>query len=132
MFDIFKPPLFHIKKRIPKDALFELAAVETFGQTQLSDLPEQHCQYALAFVVSVWACNSAMAGKFQLAHKDFLFIQRSGMNAAGWLKPELQDRAGLIVDDLKASGLVPNYPPLPTYCPTTPKKARLPPAFSGW
>jgi hypothetical protein len=32
MFDVFKPPLFHIKKRIPQHALLELDAVETMGE----------------------------------------------------------------------------------------------------
>jgi hypothetical protein len=107
MFGIFQPPLFHIKKRIPQHAFGDLTTVETFGQKRLEDLPEMHRQYAFAFIVSVWACNSAMAGKFQLAHKDYLFIQRSGMNAVGWLKKPIADRAGAIVDELKASGLIP-------------------------
>ena len=107
MFGIFKPPLFHIRKRIPQHAMLELAAVESFGEMELGDLSEAERQCALAFIVSVWACNSAVSGKFQLAHKDYLFVQRSGMNAGNWLTPEVQDRAGAIISDLTTSGLIP-------------------------
>jgi hypothetical protein len=107
MFDIFKPPLFHIKKLIPEHAMLEETAVEAYAHIQLKDLPEAHQQWALAWIVSVWACNSAFAGKFQLSHADFQTTYRRGMIAASWLPQHVQDRLPSIMEGLRRSGLVP-------------------------
>jgi hypothetical protein len=108
VFDIFKPPLFHIRKRIPQHALIELAAVQSYSEIQLDDLSEMERQYVTAFVVAAWACNSAMAGKFQLSHRDYDFIQRCGINAIGMLKRNMESRVTGIIEGLKASRLMPD------------------------
>ena len=107
MFDIFKPLLFHVRKRIPQHALLEMASVESFCETEAGGLTDLQRQHLVAAVAAVWVCNSATAGKFQLAHKDFLFIKRAGGTAWSWLSPENQPRVNQLINDLQESGLIP-------------------------
>ena len=86
--------------------MLAFAAVETYAALELEDLPETRRELALAFILSVWACNAAMAGDFQLSQYEYRTIQNTGMNAARMLSNDIQDRAGKIIDDLVSQGLI--------------------------
>lgn len=107
MFGLFKPPRYHIKKRIPMNGMLHFTAVEVFADMELGDLPEVQREFAVAFVLSVWACNTAMAGGFQLSQFDYRAIQNAGMNAVRALPKNLQNRAEAVVDALIEKGTIP-------------------------
>lgn len=102
-----RSPLTRVRKRIPADARAALARVEAAGGARLRGLSEREAQYAIAFIASVWARNSALAGRFPMTNRDYMFIQRCGVAWAERLPPAAQGRARAVVSDLKASGLIP-------------------------
>lgn len=104
---LFSPPRVNILKRIPQHAMLEAHAIETYADMQLDDLQQVQRHHAVAFVLSVWACNSSMAGKFQLSQLDFSWIQNAGMNSTKALSSHLHDRIASVVEELIDKGLIP-------------------------
>ena len=72
----------------------------------MNDLPSVQRHHAVALVLSIWACNSAMVGKFQLSQSEYRWIQNAGINSAKMLPRHLERRATDIVGELIKRGLV--------------------------
>jgi hypothetical protein len=61
----------------------------------------------MAFIASVWASESAVAGRLPMTNRDYMFIQRCGVAWAERLPPRVEKRVRAIVNDLKDSGHIP-------------------------
>lgn len=68
-------------------------------------------EHAIAFVISVWACNCAMNGAFQLSQYDYELIRNTG-NACFNFLAEGINREGtvMVVEKLAEAGLIPMTP----------------------
>jgi len=73
----------------------------------LDDLSQIQRHHAVALVLSVWACNSAVAGKFQLSLFNYRWIQNAGTNSANALPAHLQTRAVSVIEELIEKRLIP-------------------------
>jgi hypothetical protein len=82
-------------------------AVEAAGVARLRGLTRRQAKYALAFIASVWARNSALAGRFPMTNRDYMFVQRCGVAWVERLPPAARKQAQAVVDALKAAGLIP-------------------------
>jgi hypothetical protein len=102
-----RSPLARVRKRIPPHARSQLTTVEAAGVARLQGLTGREAQYALAFIASVWARNSALAGRFPMTNRDYMFIQRCGITWVERLPPAARKQAREVVDDLKETGLIP-------------------------
>lgn len=110
MFGIFDKPRTAIRKRIPVSALLEFKAVETLAEMRLKDeaIDGFQREAAIGFVLSVWACNSASAGKFGLSGNRY--IQNLGLNYGGCLQRQTHDAAHSVILELGGRGVI-SLPP---------------------
>ena len=99
MFGLFDKPRTAIRKTIPVSSLIEYAAVETLTDMRLKVKLIEGFQReaAVGFVLSVWASNSAWAGKFHLNSKIYQFVLRTGLNYGGRMQPTVSAAAKAIL-----------------------------------
>ena len=107
MFGLFKTPRINIRKKIPQYALTGFHAVESYADVHLADLQEVQRNHAVAYIVSVWACNTAMTGDFHLSQFTYRSIQKTGMLSLQMLSTDFQNRANGVVGELMKQGLIP-------------------------
>ena len=108
VFGLFRTPRDNVRRRIKQEDYMLLAAVESYSNLQLNHLPRLQEQYAVGFILSVWACNSASSGNISLSQFDYRYIKNLGMNCANLLSSDIQNRVEHIIDELIESGLVPH------------------------
>ncbi|MEQ8735657.1 MAG: hypothetical protein RIC29_12095 [Rhodospirillaceae bacterium] len=102
MFDIFKPPRHHIKKRVPKAKIETLTEIEHFVDDELFELSHQKREYGIAFILSVYVCQMTDRHIFSVSLGDYEFIQRSGMVCAQKLSGIDFDCVESVLQDLIA------------------------------
>ena len=108
MFGLFRAPRNNIRKRVDRNNHILLVAVETFAELKLQNVPKNQMEYAIGFILSVWACNSVSSGNISLSSWDYRFIKNLGMNCANRLSSDIQLQVEEILDELIESGLVPH------------------------
>ena len=103
---LFDPPYKNMLSKIPVHAKFEADIVETLIEVELAEFDKVTMDKAKGVVLSVWICNSAMAGKFQLRDFDFRLIQNLGGTSFNFLKPPAQNRVESVLNRLRERGLI--------------------------
>lgn len=106
MFDLFKPPRFQIRKRVPTQALAAFTAIEAIADKHFLQLDSTQGELATAYVLSVWMCNAAELGEFELSQFDFRYIKNSGLNSARMMAPATEVITGALLGVLVEKGLV--------------------------
>lgn len=108
MFGIFDKPRTAIRKRIPVNALLEFAAVETLADMRLKNeaIDGFQREAAVGFALSVWACNSAVAGKFPLTDFTYRYVQNLGINYGCRMEPRVSATAQAVMRELVEKGIV--------------------------
>lgn len=105
MFGIFQPPRYHIRKRVPAEALASYALVETAAEMHFSHFETQPRENAIAVVLSVWVCNAL--GEGALPAGACVFIETLGKNALARLNQHELDRLEVVLRDLASRGVIP-------------------------
>jgi hypothetical protein len=108
MFGLFDPPPTKIRKRIPvalHNEFDQLHAVVLLHPV-LAGLTGPKKEMVAGIALSVWACNNAMARRFDLRDFDYRFIQNLASNCERFLGPDASV-IGLVLNQLIEAGLVP-------------------------
>ena len=108
MFGLFRAPRDSIRRRIEQQDYTLFAAVTSYSDLQLDYLPRRQKEYAVGYILSVWACNSSSASNISLSEFDYRYIKNLGMNCANFLPNDIQVKVEHVMDELIESGLVPH------------------------
>lgn len=121
MFGLFDKPAEKIRKHLPVQAHKEFdefhALVDSISEIHYLQ-PEHRRHLSIGFILSVWACNAALAGRFSLAQYNYSYVQNMGINCHRMLGTGA-GMAQLVLDALIAKGAIPNKGTDDT---TTPKR----------
>ena len=107
MLGLFRTPRDKIKKRLEQGAYVSLASVETYSDMKLDYLPRIQREYAVGFILSVWACNSGSHGHISLSQSDHTYMKNFGIFCANRLPSDTLNRTKQVMDELMEAGLVP-------------------------
>lgn len=105
---LFKPPSWQIEKYLPVHALMEFKAVESYAEMELENISDRYRGLAVAIVLSIWACNSALAGKFQISKKHYDFILMAGTSAEKRIPQADSIKMRHLLNGLIQKGLIPH------------------------
>jgi len=103
----FDSPRVGIAKRIPKEALVLLVAIETDAEQQLGGIDQKKREYALGIILSIWACNCYTGGFLNLTDHNYRWISNMGNNCARFLDDDLMPMVYEVIEDLVEKGLIP-------------------------
>ena len=103
----FAPPRENIRKTIPIEALRPYESVEYIVYTRLEDIPRPHIDHAIAFIMSVWVCNSVALGEFILTPRQHKKVQMLGLNSTKFMKPKYLAKTAVVLDELIEAGTIP-------------------------
>ncbi len=86
----FQSPGMQIRKRLPINAHpdFDAAAILIRDLPKVRDLTGTRQGYFMGSMMSIWACNKCISGKFQLSDFNYRFIMNMGENCAQRLDGE--------------------------------------------
>ncbi len=112
MFGLFDPPRIKIRKRLPVNAhpwfddfLSTLNVYLTIQGGAFFSPNDKEC--AIGTIMSVWACNTCMSGKFQLSDFNYRYVQNMGLNCHRMLAPANKEIVTGMVSNLIESGRIP-------------------------
>ena len=108
MFALFRVPRDNIRRRVEQQDYMLLSAVTSYSDLQLNHLPKRQREYAVGFILSVWACKSASSGNICLSPINYRYIENLGMNCASFLSSDIHSQVEHVMDELVESGLIPH------------------------
>ncbi len=100
MLGLFDKPSKAIRKRVPKETVGQVTAIESYTLTQLGDLSKNKQEMAIGIVLSVWAVNSHSLGVMQMTDYNFKHVHNLGINCTRFLNEHEQGRVYKIMDSL--------------------------------
>jgi len=103
---LFDPPYKNMLKKVPVHARTEADIIETYVESQMGGWDKHTVNHAKGVIVSVWACNAAMNGKFELRDSDWRLIQNLGGTSFNLLTHPAQGQVQSMLDHLKERGLI--------------------------
>ncbi len=108
-FGLFDPPDKIIGKKIPPSAQLEYNAVLSFVDVTCVAENHKKLSFMRGIVGSVWACNSALAGKFELSKFDWDYIKNLGANYSRLLNDENWRECEKAILALGEKGIIPLF-----------------------
>lgn len=103
---LFDPPYKNMLKKVPVHGQFEADVIETFVQSQMDGWDHHTINHAKGVVISVWLCNAAAAGKFELRDQEYRLVKNLGGTSYNFLSPAAKDAVDGLLQHLKSREMI--------------------------